>query len=418
MSRLGLPQFSVTVRADRFVGADYESAMGAGGGLRRSQRRAAGNAGAFADRVGCAAMTARYAPQPIRQLMGRAEVCYCLLDGSPNFFAELNTFEILSEIIQPREQTEWVAKRRPGGLTDTRRDAQPGLLTEFDHYAVFHLLDAHCERGLPARHRSHSCGDLHCHLIFLSDGLRLQGAAVELSHQGLSNVAWCDVAVENSSLHDFDYNPLHQRRRFVVALYISMNLYARNQIWFKQIIGSLFILCLLILALFSPRRAEAFQGAPTPTGPVITVTYTDPMNVRAGPGTFYDIIGQLFPNDVRPALGISPGREWIQISFEGGIGWVYASYVSVSGGELQVVEPPPTPTPLVTSTFDPTFAAAFNRTPTVTRIPTFTPPPPLTPPQFTEESSPRVNGVPSGYFILILGLLGLAGLFVSIFSQR
>ncbi|MCC7189828.1 MAG: SH3 domain-containing protein [Anaerolineales bacterium] len=142
------------------------------------------------------------------------------------------------------------------------------------------------------------------------------------------------------------------------------------------------------------------------------------MNVRSGPGTFYDIIGQLFPNDVRPALGISPGREWIQISYDGGVGWVYASYVSVSGGELQVIEAPPTPTPLVTATIDPRFAAAFNLQPTETRMPTFTPPPPLTIPQFTETIAPRANGVPPGYFVVILGLLGLVGLLASYLSRQ
>lgn len=182
--------------------------------------------------------------------------------------------------------------------------------------------------------------------------------------------------------------------------------------------GLLAILCLGAMALTLPRQVEAYQDPSTPTGVVITVTYSDPMNVRAGPGTFYDIIGQLFPGDVRSALGISPGREWIQISFEGGIGWVYAPYVSVSGGELQVVEPPPTPTPLTTATIDPTLAAAFNQQPTQTRMPTFTPPPPLNAPQFTPVSAPQTSGVPFGYIVLILGVLGVIGLAFSFISRR
>jgi uncharacterized protein YgiM (DUF1202 family) len=56
--------------------------------------------------------------------------------------------------------------------------------------------------------------------------------------------------------------------------------------------------------LLSPDQAEAFQEAPTPTGVFITVTYTDPMNVRNGPGTFYDIIGLLCPGTRRVRLGI------------------------------------------------------------------------------------------------------------------
>jgi hypothetical protein len=170
-----------------------------------------------------------------------------------------------------------------------------------------------------------------------------------------------------------------------------------------------------------PNQAEAYQDASTPTGIFITVTYTDPMNVRNGPGTFYDIIGQIFPGDVYPALGISPGREWIQISYaqgQGGLGWVYTAYVSVSGGELQIVEPPPTPAPLITNTIDPTLAAAFNIQPTSTRLATFTPPPPLVIPQYTVETAPIRSPVRPGFFIVTLGLFGAIGLFVSFVLRR
>lgn len=188
--------------------------------------------------------------------------------------------------------------------------------------------------------------------------------------------------------------------------------------WFNPITILLGALVAGLAMLPLAGQAEAYQDAPTPSGAVITVTYTDPMNVRNGPGTFYDIIGQIFPGDVFPATGISPGREWIQISFEGGIAWVYASYVAVSGGELQVVEAPPTPTPLITNTVDPTLVAQFHLTPTVTRLPTFTPPPPMTELSFDEGAPVSAAGVPSGYFIIILGLFGLIGLAFSFASRR
>ena len=191
-----------------------------------------------------------------------------------------------------------------------------------------------------------------------------------------------------------------------------------KQIWFKFFAILLAAFCAGLVMLPLAGQAEAYQDAPTPGGVVITVTYTDPMNVRNGPGTFYDIIGQIFPGDVFPALGISPGRDWIQISYEGGVGWVYASYVAVSGGELQVVESPPTPTPLITNTVDPTLAAQFHLTPTVTRLPTFTPPPPMTELSFVESAPVSTSGVPSGIFILILGVFGLIGLVYSFTARR
>ena len=196
------------------------------------------------------------------------------------------------------------------------------------------------------------------------------------------------------------------------------NIYVMKQFWFKALLGTLMFAFLGTGALFSPRQAVAYQDVPTPTGIFVTVTYSDPINVRSGPSTIlYPIVAQLNPGEVVPALGISPGREWIQITYPGGTGWVYASFVSISGGELRIVEPPPTPTPLVTSTIDPTLAAAFNVQPTITRLPTFTPPAPLATLDITSHvTTPRT--VAPGFFIVVLGLLGGAGLLVSFLLRR
>lgn len=191
-----------------------------------------------------------------------------------------------------------------------------------------------------------------------------------------------------------------------------------RQIWFKLFMGVLTVVGLGAAAFLAPQQAGAFQDPATPTGIFVTVTYSDPINVRSGPSTRdYPIVGQLFPGEVVPALGISPGREWIQITYPGGTGWVYASFVSISGGELRILEPPPTPTPLATSTIDPTLAAAFNIQPTQTRMPTFTPPPPLEVPQFTDASTGNSFRA-SGFFILGLGLLGAGGLVISYLLRK
>jgi hypothetical protein len=191
-----------------------------------------------------------------------------------------------------------------------------------------------------------------------------------------------------------------------------------KQFWFKTLLGVFMIVGLGAGVFLSTKHAEAYQDAPTPTGIFVTVTYSDPINVRSGPSTvLYPIVAQLNPGEVVPALGISPGREWIQISYPGGTGWVYASFVSISGGELRIVEPPPTPTPLATSTIDPTLAAAFTFQPTQTRMPTFTPPPPLDVPQFTDEDRGGPLGA-SGIFIVGLGLIGGIGLIVSFILRK
>jgi hypothetical protein len=129
----------------------------------------------------------------------------------------------------------------------------------------------------------------------------------------------------------------------------------------------------------------------------------------------------MFPGDTAPALGVSPGREWVQISYPaapGGVGWVYAIYVTVTGGELRVVEAPFTATPEVTATIDPTLAAAFNFQPTATRMPTFTPPSPLVVPQFTETAPPRREGLAPGIYVVSLMILGALGLVVSFVLRK
>jgi uncharacterized protein YraI len=190
-----------------------------------------------------------------------------------------------------------------------------------------------------------------------------------------------------------------------------------RQFWFKTFVGTIILVSLGAGAFFSPGQAVAYQDVSTPTGITVTVTYSDPINVRSGPSTtLYPIVAQLNPGDVVPALGISPGREWIQVSIPSGTGWVYASFVSISGGELMVLEPPPTPTPLATSTVDPTLAAAFNIQPTQTRLPTFTPPPPLEVPRF--DDSPGSSFGPGGIFIFVLGLMGGVGLLVSYILKK
>jgi hypothetical protein len=190
-----------------------------------------------------------------------------------------------------------------------------------------------------------------------------------------------------------------------------------RQFWFKTLWGIVLITGLGVGAFFSPKQAAAYQDAPTPSGVTVTVTYTDPINIRSGPSTVnYPIVGQLSPGAVVPALGVSPKREWILISYPGGTGWVYASFVAISGGELQIAEPPPTPTPLATWTIDPTLAAAFDIQPTQTRMPTFTPPPPLEIPEFPDSAGSPMGA--TGIFIVGLGLIGGIGLLVSFIMRK
>jgi len=148
------------------------------------------------------------------------------------------------------------------------------------------------------------------------------------------------------------------------------------------------------------------------------------INVRAGPsaGGEYPVVGVLQSGERVPAIGRSPGGDWIEILYptvNGGVAWVYAYLVSVSGGELPIVEPPPTSTPRVTPTIDPTLASQYIINVGPTRMPTFTPPPPISIPTYTAVPQRNlVGGLPMGFIIIGLGVVGLFGLMISLFRGR
>ena len=202
-----------------------------------------------------------------------------------------------------------------------------------------------------------------------------------------------------------------------------------TRFWIKISLWTLIIAGAIGLTFNSP--APGLVQAQQPTGSVPTVTGTpsgaritvnldqDFVNVRSGPSSyFYPRIGILVSGQSAPALGRSPGGDWIMIGYTGtpgNIGWVYAPNVSLFAQDfLQVMEAPPTPTPLATPTIDPTLAAAFIAPETPTRLPTFTPPAPLAIPTFVDETQADTSRIPMGLLIFGLGFIGLLGALISV----
>jgi len=201
------------------------------------------------------------------------------------------------------------------------------------------------------------------------------------------------------------------------------------QKWFLIFI---FALTILFFSLNLSVKAENLLQQPTIALPTVTGTpagvmvivnldQPDPINVRSGPNVLDDKIGVLLPGQKAPALGKSAGGDWILIQYPGvpgGQGWVYAPVVSLTPGDLQIIEPPPTPTGAVTQTIDPTLAAQFIQTPIPTRLATFTPAAPLVIPTYTDYSGSTSGAIPMGLVILIImGIGALIGLF-TIFQGR
>lgn len=183
----------------------------------------------------------------------------------------------------------------------------------------------------------------------------------------------------------------------------------------------------MMIANASGLEQQPTLSIPTVTGTprgAIAVVVSDPeeqINVRGGPGIDYPLVGILQNGQEVPALGTTPGKLWVLIEYagvDGGVAWVYAPLVQVFD-ELPIVESPPTPTPLVTPTLDPTLAAQFVVELQPTRLPTYTAPPPLAIPTFTvETSSTQSSTFPMGLIITGMAIAGFFGLILALISRR
>ena len=203
-----------------------------------------------------------------------------------------------------------------------------------------------------------------------------------------------------------------------------------KQSWFRISLWMTILASVLGLALVAPTMASVYaQAVATPTvggnsQPYITNTYTtEPfVNVRAGPSSVYygSPIGELPIGATAQALAITPGHDWIEISFSSGpngVGWVYAPFVTLTGAP-PILEPPPTFTPIAISTIDPALIGTFSLKPTETRLPTFTPPAPLVIPTFSVSPVEPSPHFPLGIVIIVLGIVGLLGVVVSIVGRQ
>ncbi|MGQ9814953.1 MAG: SH3 domain-containing protein, partial [Candidatus Roseilinea sp.] len=96
------------------------------------------------------------------------------------------------------------------------------------------------------------------------------------------------------------------------------------------------------------------------------------VNVRAGPGRQFRVLGRLAPGQIAPVIGKSADDLWWQITFEQRPGWVSINVVQFVGdGELVQVtwgEPPSTPTPAATLETTPTPESTSTPPVTATEI--------------------------------------------------
>lgn len=186
-------------------------------------------------------------------------------------------------------------------------------------------------------------------------------------------------------------------------------------------LGALFSQTVGVNPAMAQLPTETLRPSPTVGGPAITAL--EQTNLRAGPGTDYDLIGVLIANQLAPVLGRSPDGTWIQITFPGGPGdtaWVFADLVRLDGAlrdELPLIEVPPTPTlePSRAALVDASLVAPTGEV-VAARLPTYTAPPPYVEPTlFPHSGQGERTGFPPALLIISLftvGLLGLVGAFL------
>ncbi|MCS6849461.1 MAG: SH3 domain-containing protein [Anaerolineae bacterium] len=129
----------------------------------------------------------------------------------------------------------------------------------------------------------------------------------------------------------------------------------------------------------SPAEAAAATATPSPTAaPGITVI-NDFVNLRAGPGTNYDLVGRLNQGQTARVTGKSSDGRWWQVSVEGRTVWVSGQFVQANdaANDVGVAQAPPAPT-LAPPTAAPPAVAVAQSAPTA-ELPTVTPAPPAEP---------------------------------------
>ena len=123
----------------------------------------------------------------------------------------------------------------------------------------------------------------------------------------------------------------------------------------------------------TPTEPPTPTATPTPHSP--TVSISRQMNVRAGPGTNYAVVGQAAPGDQYIISGRNPSGGWWQIIFGGQYAWIYSPLVTANNAEVVQVAsfiPTPLPTPIPT-------VAPIPPTAVPTPVPTPVPPGPADP---------------------------------------
>lgn len=112
--------------------------------------------------------------------------------------------------------------------------------------------------------------------------------------------------------------------------------------------------------------AAAATLAPTTAPVAASLTVAEYANLRAGPGTDFNLVGSLAPAESATIIGKNDAGDWWQIRTAGGTeGWVFTELGTTSGAvdQVAVAQNIPTPPPTVAPTAAPAVAEAPTAAP-------------------------------------------------------
>jgi uncharacterized protein YraI len=87
-------------------------------------------------------------------------------------------------------------------------------------------------------------------------------------------------------------------------------------------LGAAALLIALLALTLSPQAGR---------GEAVAVVNTDVLNLRAGPGTWADVIDKMWQGDVVDVLDGPTDDGWYEVSYYGEDGWAYGGYLAIDG---------------------------------------------------------------------------------------
>jgi uncharacterized protein YraI len=93
----------------------------------------------------------------------------------------------------------------------------------------------------------------------------------------------------------------------------------------KKTLLSISVAALALAASAMPGMAQTMASA------------TTDLNVRAGPGPQYEVIGFIGASQQATVNGCLEGSLWCEVTFDGGTGWAYSDYLVLDNAGTQVV---------------------------------------------------------------------------------